>query len=238
MADYKDYKAPFDDKPDDYRKFIVDQERKRNELLVHPDRFQRISQRQDYSDWPARAQECISKGKYVARYRDFYVCKTPEDYVLYQELFSLVKPATVIELGTLSGGNAIWIADTLKLLNVQCQIYSHDLDLSNLSEKVKALKPDNVTFIQGDSFTLEKSLSSQFLSKLPHPWVIIEDAHANTRGVLEYFHDFTVEGDYIVVEDTNLDIPKKAGTGCTTDKFEVLGTLKLECLKSFLRDSE
>ena len=42
-------------------------------------------------------------------------------------------------------------------------------NFSNLSEKVKALKPDNVTFIQGDSFALEKSLSSQFLSKLPHP---------------------------------------------------------------------
>ena len=236
-TDYKNYKPNFDNEPEDYRKLRRDQERVRNELLANSNRFQRISDRQDRTDWPPEAHRCQSRGKYLARYRGFDVCKCPEDFVLYQQLFSLVKPATVIELGTLSGGMAVWIADTLQLLNVLCHVYSHDLDLSNLSDTVKALKPENVTFIQGDSFALEKSLTPQFLSKLPHPWVVIEDAHANMRGVLEYFHAFTTEGDYLVVEDTNPNIALGVGMGCTqTDHYSTMGPKQLNCLKSFLQD--
>ena len=62
MAEFKNFIPPFPNEPDYYRKYRNDHERKRNELLVHPDRFQRINQRQDRSDWPAEANRCISKG--------------------------------------------------------------------------------------------------------------------------------------------------------------------------------
>ena len=51
---------------------------------------------------------------------------------LCHQLFSYVKPATVIELGTFVGGMAIWITDTLKLLDIPYQVYSMDVDLSQL----------------------------------------------------------------------------------------------------------
>lgn len=237
-SNFKDFRPPFNNEPDDYRKLREDQEKKRNELLSHPNRFQRISQREDRSDWPAETTRLQAKGKYFARYRGFDICKSPEDFVLYHQLFSIAQPATVIELGTLSGGMSVWIADTLNLLNLSCQIYSMDLDSSLLSDTVKELKPENVTFLQGDCFAIENTFTPELLSTLPHPWVFIDDAHANMRGVLEYFHKFFKEGDYAVVEDTNPNLATVAGMGGVYEEFEVMGPKSLNCLKSFLRDFE
>ena len=117
-----------------------------------------------------------------------------------------VKPATVIELGAYTGGMAIWMADTLKLLDVPCHIYSMDIDLSLLEDRVKEIKPDNVTFLQGDSYDIAKTFTPEFMSQL-HPWVVIEDCHENFINVLGHFHKFIQKGDYLIVEDTNPHMP-------------------------------
>ena len=54
--------------------------------------------------------------------------KTPQDHVIINELLAHVKPATVIELGTVTGGNAVWIADTMKMEGVTCSVYSMDIN--------------------------------------------------------------------------------------------------------------
>jgi predicted O-methyltransferase YrrM len=145
------YDPPFANKPDSYKELRKKQSLKRNELLSGPRRFQRISERQDRTDVPAQTRINTSVGKHLATYRDLYVSKTPIDYVLYHQLFQIVKPKTVIELGTLSGGMAIWMADTLHLLGVKSNVYSMDIDPTNRSELVDKLKPENVTFLTGDS---------------------------------------------------------------------------------------
>ena len=89
------------------------------------------------------------------------------DYVLYHQLFDIVRPKTVIELGTLSGAMAIWMANTLGFLGVESHIYSMDLDPSNQSEIVNKLKPENVTFLQGDSYEVEKTFTDEFLKAFP-----------------------------------------------------------------------
>jgi cephalosporin hydroxylase len=99
----------------------------------------------------------------MATYRDLYVSKSPIDYVLYHQLLQIVKPKTVIELGTLSGGMAIWIADTLQLLGVNSMVYSMDIDPTNRSELANKLKPENVTFLTGDSHQIEKTFTDEFM---------------------------------------------------------------------------
>jgi cephalosporin hydroxylase len=205
------YSPPFANEPDSYSELRKKQHLKRNEMLSSAKRFQRINEREDRTDAPAQARKNTSNGKYLARYRGFDICKSPIDYVLYHQLFDMVKPKTVIELGTLSGGMAVWMADTLGLLGIKSNIYSMDLAPTNRSELVNKLKPENVIFLQGDSFEIEKTFTDEFLKSLPHPWVFIEDAHANLDCVLEYFHRYLQEGDYMVVEDTGPDIPKECG---------------------------
>ena len=233
------YQPPFNNEPADYKQVVIDRKKKLDSLLSSKNRFQRISEREDRSDVPPEYSKCLSKGKYLSLYRGFDVCKAPEDFVLYHQLFSYVKPATVIELGTFVGGMAIWITDTLKLLDIPCQVYSMDLDLSQLNEKVKRLKPDNLTFLNGDSFAIDQTFSAKFLSTLPHPWVVVEDAHANMGGVLRHFHQYMKEGDYFSVEDTNPFTAAQVGMGgVTDDQYTLMGPKQLTELKGFLKEFE
>ena len=153
--------------------------------------------------------------------------------------FSHLKPHTVIELGTYGGGSAIWMADQLKLLDVPAHIYSMDIDPNLLEEEARKLKPDNVTYLEGDCFKIEKTFTSDMLSELPRPWLVIKDSHANVEGILHHFHQFLKEGDYLVVEDTNPYIPKNAGHMVTAfESCPLLGTVKLDKLKKFLFEYE
>ena len=54
-----------------------------------------------------------------------------------KEMLAQVRPATVIELGALTGGNAVWIADTLQLEGVVSTLYSMDINLELLEDRVK-----------------------------------------------------------------------------------------------------
>ena len=154
--------------------------------------------------------------------------------MLYQihQLFWYLRPQRVIKLGTCEGGSTIIRSgDQLQLLGIQGHVYSGmDLDPSLLGEGAKTLNPDNVTFLQGECNKIEKTL---ILLKLPHPWVIIEDAHVNFSGTLGHLHNYIKEGDYIVVEDTNPYIPREIGVLATS--IPLTGTQKLEELKEFLR---
>ncbi|XP_028409072.1 uncharacterized protein LOC114531651 [Dendronephthya gigantea] len=235
----KKYSPPFANEPDDYKNLRKRQELKREELLASPKRFQRISEREDRSDTPPAYNKCESAGRHLARYRGFDICKCPVDFVLYQQLFGLVKPKTVIELGTLSGGNAIWIADTLKLFDISAHVYSMDLDISNRSEIVNKLKPENVTFLQGDAYEIEKTFTDEFLKSLPHPWVFIEDAHVNIPIVFQYLHQYFKVGDYLICEDTSPDIPKELGMFMgNNEDFVKMGRKQLGCFKDFLKEYE
>ena len=87
--------------------------------------------------------------------------KDPLDQTILQQLLWELKPRTVIEFGAYKGGSALWIADMLKLFGCQSRVVSIDIDLSLLD--AEARKSSDVEFIQGDSFQIEKVLSSTFL---------------------------------------------------------------------------
>ena len=71
------------------------------------------------------------------------------DIVIYMQLLGYVKPATIIEIGVASGGTTIWMADMLKLMDIKCNIYSMDIDLTLLHDRVKKLQPANVKIYTG-----------------------------------------------------------------------------------------
>ena len=60
------------------------------------------------------------------------------------------------------------------------------------------IEHENVTFIKGDS----KQISNFSTKNLPHPWIIIEDAHVNVNEVITYFEKHMHTGDYLIIEDT------------------------------------
>ena len=227
----------FNNSPDNYKTTRSRLDSDLNNLLTRPERFQSIHQREDRCDMLVEACKANSKGRFFVTYKGCNLISSPEDFVLYHQLFYYLRPKTVIELGTCEGGSAIWFGDQLKLLGIEGgHVYSMDIDPSLLSEGAKKLNPDNVTFLTGDCNEIEKTFTPEMLSKLPHPWAIIDDAHVNMNGTLGHLHHYLEEGDYIVVEDTNPYIPRDIGVLATMfDTVPLAGTQKLEKLKAFLR---
>ena len=225
---------------EDYGGFL----KKRNQVLESylnsPTRFQGISEREDRSDLSLEAIKAQFMGKYFMSHRGCQLLKSADDMIIYQQLLWRLRPATVIELGTCTGGSAIWIADMLRMMEIESHIYSMDIDLSLIEEEVRKLQPENVTFLTGDCFEIEKTFHEEFLSTLPHPWLVNEDAHTNLYGVLEHFSRFMKSGDYFVVEDLNPDLPCRLGFGRVFPEseygYEKAGTAGLEHLKKFLSD--
>ena len=216
--------------------------RKRNEVLTaslnSPHRFQSIYDREDRSDIPLEAIKAHTLGKYFIQHRGCQLIKTADDQAILKELLYYLRPSTIIELGT--GGNAIWMADMLRLMEIECKIFSMDIDPTLIEPRVKKLKPSNVTFIKGDSYKIEESFPLSFLQELPHPWLIIEDAHENVSNILEYFQQYMKTGDYFIVEDTSPLLSTHCGVGrIYKDRpYKEAGSALLEKVKSFLKKND
>ncbi len=223
----------------DYRGFLQQRNQALESYLTSPSRFQKISEREDRSDLPPETVQGQFMGKYFITHRGCQLIKSPDDMLIFQQLFWNLRPATIIELGTFTGGSAIWMADMLRQMEIESRIYSMDINLSLVEEQVKKLQPENLTFLKGDSNAIEKTFTEEFLSSLPHPWVVNEDAHTNIYGVLEHFGRFMKQGDYFVVEDLNPDLPRQLGFGRVYPeyRYERAGpTVGLGDLKRFLSE--
>ena len=207
------------------------------EVKSNPNRFQKISEREDRCDMNTEAMKIRCKGKYCCTHKGCPILKWPEDVMTLQQLFWDVRPAAIVELGSFNGGSAIWMADVLRMLEVECVIYSMDIDTTLISDTAKALQPNNVTFMQGDNNNLQKTFSDEFLQSLPHPLIVIEDAHINLYGILEFFHPHMKTGDYYIVEDLCPDAPNSTGYGLVPAiPYNPVGTTDLESVKKFLSD--
>lgn len=138
----------------------------------------------------------MSQGRFdCLTWKDTILFKTVFDLAIYQMMMWELKPKTIIEIGSGTGGSAIWMSDLLATYNMDCKIISVDIT-------PPAIQYKNVTFLKGDSYEIETALDAQMLNQLPHPWLVIEDAHVNVQGVLNYLHRFLKQGDYLNIEDS------------------------------------
>ena len=206
-------------------------EKKLRDALASPSRFQSIDEREDRTDI-----NYYSSGKYISRYRGAYLQKNPTDLSVYYQLFTHVRPRTVLEMGTCDGSSAIWYDDTAKTLDLDCHVYSVDCDPALLDEGLKRRKPDTVDFITGDSKKIEDVFPPAMLEPLAHPWLVIEDCHVNTVGIIEYLHQFMKVGDYLVVEDTSLALPNEDISNEDCELEGNWGEPKMNKLKKLLRN--
>lgn len=217
----------------DYHEYKKKMEEFRASLLNSPTRFQRMSEREDRSDMPTEMLKIEAMGRGFLHHRGCHILKTTSDQAIVKEMFNIVRPATIIELGAFTGGSAVLMADNLKMMDIDCHIYSVDIDLSLIDPRMKDIKPDNVTFMQGDVNKIADIFPKQDLLELPHPWVVIEDVHQDLCGIMEYFFQFMKSGDYFIIEDTSPDLPSKLGAGRIAENITTTGNVKLMKLREF-----
>ncbi|MDP9127003.1 MAG: cephalosporin hydroxylase [Pseudomonadota bacterium] len=133
----------------------------------------------------------------AAQWRGLPLMKTAFDLALYPQLLSNVRPKTIFEIGSGTGGSAMWLADHMALLGIAGSVHSVDL------LPVKS-QHSGVTFTAGDCRQPHTLFAEEVLAAAPHPWLVIEDAHQNVGGVLVHLHPYLIEGDYIFVEDSDI----------------------------------
>ncbi|NEP85796.1 MAG: cephalosporin hydroxylase [Okeania sp. SIO2C2] len=169
---------------------------------VENKRFVKISEREDRCDIPKSTWRPLTENAYLQTWKGVLLEKDPMQISSYPMLIDELKPKTIIELGALKGGSAIWFADNLELLGIEGEVYCVDNDLSQLDEKAKT--DSRIKFLEGDCREISAVLPTELLDNLPHPWLVIEDVNDNLIGILEHFHHNGLQtGDYLIIEDTN-----------------------------------
>lgn len=131
-------------------------------------------------------------------YRGVPMLKNPFDMALYPLLLWNVKPRSLIEIGSKSGGSALWFGDLLEAFDTHGHVYSLDI------VPVKDVSHPRVSFAEADGRNLGATLTGEFLQAMPRPWLVIEDAdhtYATSLAVLNFFSSWLHPGEYIVVED-------------------------------------
>ncbi|WP_327188369.1 CmcI family methyltransferase [Streptomyces xinghaiensis] len=121
--------------------------------------------------------------------------KSVYDAAIIPMLISELRPASIIELGSGSGASAVWMADVAASAGLEPAVLSVD-------RNPVAVRDARVTFRRGDLTEIGTVLGRAELSALEHPWLVVEDAHVNVRGVLAHFDTVARPGDYLVIEDS------------------------------------
>lgn len=140
-------------------------------------------------------------GALALTYKGLIHIKTPFDLALYTRLIWELQPKTILELGSYQGGSGLWFADHMSVLcDVPGGVHSFDLHTQCIHENAKH---PLLTFHHVDLSDVA-TFDENMLMALPHPWLVIDDAHVQVFSIFSYLSDFLVSGDYYVIEDNPL----------------------------------
>ncbi|MGL4491090.1 MAG: CmcI family methyltransferase [Rhizobiaceae bacterium] len=152
----------------------------------------------------AELANAIQRGTMAYSYKGIRTLKSPFDLSIYQDVIWTLKPATIIEFGTFKGGSALWLADLLQAY----QLDKTKLITLDLHTPEKFSDP-RIEFRQCDVKDIAAALPDDFMKQLLHPILVIDDAShkaAHVTNVMDFFHRYSVPGDYLIVEDAILSL--------------------------------
>jgi len=131
-------------------------------------------------------------------YKGLIILKPPFDLVLYSNLIWELQPRAILEFGALQGGSSLWFADQLDCLSPEGEVHSFELLTKCIHNRART--HPKLHFHEVDLFDLS-TLDRMLFEKLPHPWLVVDDAHMNLKVVVEFVAQFMQPGDYYVWED-------------------------------------
>lgn len=131
-------------------------------------------------------------------YKGLIMLKPPFDLMLYANLIWELQPRTILEFGALQGGSALWFADQMASLGRGREVHSFEVLTKCIHRRAR--RHPGLHFHDVDLFDL-RTLDKALLRKLPHPWLVVDDAHVNLREVAALVATFMRRGDYYVWED-------------------------------------
>ncbi|MBH5390658.1 CmcI family methyltransferase [Bradyrhizobium diversitatis] len=149
-------------------------------------------------------------GALALTYKGLITIKTPFDLALYTRLIWELQPRTILELGSYQGGSGLWFADHMSMLcENPGEVHSFDLQTKCIHENAKH---PLLTFHQVDLSDVA-AFDENLLMRLPHPWLVTDDAHVQVFSIFSYLNRFLAPGDYYVIEDDPIRADKEIING-------------------------
>jgi len=133
--------------------------------------------------------------------------KSPVDMWNYQEILYSLKPSLVIEFGTRYGGSALFFAAVMRQIGNRFKLLSVDIDAETVSEQTRR-DPDIEVLIMSSLEAKVGERITALRSEYAGPvFVILDSDHSKAHVLAEMktLRPFLVPGDYLVVEDANIN---------------------------------
>lgn len=138
--------------------------------------------------------------RHYTMYLGHKVLKPPFDWIVLGDILFDTKPEVVIEIGTLEGGTALWMAHYLDAMESNATVIAVDL-----TEKArKNVAHPRIQWVVGDALNPEVVATVADLCKGRRGLVIEDSDHKYhvTKAILHDYERFVAVGNYFVVEDT------------------------------------
>ena len=128
--------------------------------------------------------------------------KCPFDLWVYQEILYETKPDVIVECGTNQGGASFFLASLCDLMGKGRII---TIDITDFPNKPNHEK---ITYLHGSSTSKETEDKVKDLIKEGERVMVILDSNHRCHHVLNelrIYNKFVTEGNYLIVEDTNMN---------------------------------
>lgn len=133
--------------------------------------------------------------------------KSVSDMWNYQEIIAELRPSLVVEFGTANGGAALFFAGVLAGLGGPRRVFTVDIDASNIDDGVLS-HPAIEVFTSSSTEPAGAERIRELRSELPGPvFAILDSDHSRDHvyAELELLTPLLATGDYLVVEDANIN---------------------------------
>jgi len=155
--------------------------------------------------------EGLNRGHHKVTYKGIKAIRCPFDYVIYQMIIGEVRPDLIIEIGSHEGGGALYLADLLRIYDIDGEV--HTIDIHNTAQK-NISGYANIRFFGEGAENYDLDLTKKFNKIL-----VIEDAahtYECSKNAINKFASVVSEGSYLIIEDgivNELGVEKEYGGG-------------------------
>ncbi len=137
--------------------------------------------------------------RHYTRYQGRKVLKPPFDWIVLGEIIEDTRPAVIVEIGSFEGGTALWMADFVAAIKLDCPIISIDIkDLTN------GLAHPGITWVHGNAANQTVFDEVKRLAGTRRGMVIEDSDHKEhvTSALLRLYAPLVAPGCYFIAEDT------------------------------------